>query len=219
MKPPFEAILWDNDGVLVDTEHIYFKTTRRVLAEIGVELDLEGYQRLFLSASGGAWHLARELGYDDARVNLLRQRRNDLYMEALEEADFEIPGAREVLESLHPQYRMAVVTSSRRAPFEAIHRKTGFMRYFEFALVREDYERSKPDPEPYLTAAQRLGVPANECLVIEDSERGLRAAKAAGMSCWVIPTDLTSAGDLTEADQTLSDVSDVPARLARLTPT
>lgn len=217
MTTSFEAILWDNDGVLVDTEHIYYQTTRSVLAEIGLNLDLEDYQQLFLSSSGGAWHLASELGFDEEQVNALRQRRNDLYVEALEVADFEIAGTRETLEALDSHYRMAVVTSSRRAPFEAIHRKTGFMRFFEFALVREDYERSKPDPEPYLTAAHRLGIPAELCLVIEDSERGLRAAKAAGMTCWVVPTEMTSAADLEAADLTLSKVTDIPSRLVRPT--
>lgn len=214
MNDQIKAILWDNDGVLVDTEHIYFQVTKSVLEETGVILDEKDYRHHFLTGSAGAWHLAAERGFGAAEIELLRQRRNDLYADALQSADVTIDGVREVLESLKSSFRMAVVTSSRRRHFDIIHERTGFLPYFEFVLVREDYAKSKPDPEPYLTAVKRLGLPPEACLVIEDSERGLRAAVAAGNRCWVIPTDLTGGGDLSAADAILDSIRDVPRLLA-----
>jgi len=208
-----KAILWDNDGVLVDTEHIYFRVTQSVLIEAGVSIDADDYRRHFLTGSSGAWHLAAERGFGADQIEDMRRRRNDLYAEALRTSDVAIEGVRDVLQALQPSFRMVIVTSSRRRHFEIIHERTGFLRYFEFALVREDYAKSKPDPEPYLTAVARLGLPPEACLVIEDSERGLRAATAAGLRCWVIPTDLTRDGNLSAADRILTSLSDVPRLL------
>ncbi len=209
-----EAILWDNDGILVDTEHIYFAVTQSVLREAGVEISNEDYRRLFLTASSGAWHLAAERGFSAAEIEEMRLRRNDLYAEALRTADVAIEGVTETLDALRGHVRMAIVTSSRRRHFEIIHARTGFLDYMEFALVREDYVHSKPDPEPYLTAASRMGLSPAACIVIEDSERGLRAAVAAGMPCWVIPTGLTAGGNFASADRILDDIGDVARLLA-----
>ena len=104
---------------------------------------------------------------------------------------------------------MAIVTSSHRAHFEAIHRSTGLPQFFEFVLAREDYGLSKPDPEPYLSAVARLGLSAGECLVIEDSERGLRAAKAAGLTCWVIPSALTASSNFAAADRRFDSLAEL----------
>ena len=90
---------------------------------------------------------------------------------------------------------MAIVTSSEPGPFARTHARTGLLPHFELVLTRVDYTNAKPDPEPYLCAVARLGVPPARCLVIEDSERGLRAAKAAGLCLLGVPSGLTAAGD------------------------
>ncbi len=208
-----KAIFWDNDGVLVDTEHLYFEATRRVLATVGVDLTGALFHDLFLVQNRGAWHLAEAAGVAPEALARLRDERDRLYCALVERDDLVIPGVRAALAQLAPRFRMAIVTSSHREPFEAVHRRTGLLRFFELVLTREHYQRSKPDPEPYLTALARTGLAPEECLVIEDSERGLRAAKAAGLACWVIPTALTGAGDFRAADRVLDSAGEVAARL------
>lgn len=215
MNTEFKAILWDNDGVLVDTERVYFEATRYVLASVGVALSESDYQTYFLKSSSGAWHLAAERGATPSEVDRLRERRNDRYIELLRGLHVEIEGARDVLKTLAADFRMAVVTSSRRRPFQAVHATTGFMDYFEFALVREDYNKSKPDPEPYLTAAHRMGVDPASCLVVEDSERGLISARSAGMTCWAIPNGLSQGSDFSGAHRILDRIGEIPELLAR----
>jgi beta-phosphoglucomutase-like phosphatase (HAD superfamily) len=105
---------------------------------------------------------------------------------------------------------MGIVTSSKKEHFEIIHRRTGFLPYFDFVVGEGDYRRSKPDPEPYRIAIERGGGRADECLAIEDSERGLRAAKGAGLSCWIIPTPLTADSDFSEADRIVADIRRIP---------
>jgi beta-phosphoglucomutase-like phosphatase (HAD superfamily) len=111
---------------------------------------------------------------------------------------------------------MAVVTTSRRVHFEIQHARTGARPFFEFVLTKEDFTRFKPDPEPYLVAAARLGVAPADCLVVEDSERGLRAAVAAGMRCAVVPSALSPGADLSAAFRVLREVREVPALFEEL---
>jgi HAD superfamily hydrolase (TIGR01509 family) len=212
---PFRAILWDNDGVLVDTEHLYYQATREVLATAGVELTESMYLQLFLVEGRGAWHLAEKKGLSPEQAAALRERRNARYQELVEHQTVPIPGVSEALRALQPRFRMAIVTSSHAEPFAAAHRHTGLLPFFEFVLTREDYQACKPDPEPYLRAVERLGLPRQECLAIEDSERGLRAAKSAGLACWAIPHGLSRHGCFALADRVFQNITRAAAELLR----
>ncbi|HEU4390467.1 MAG TPA: HAD family phosphatase [Blastocatellia bacterium] len=208
-----KAILWDNDGVLVDTEHLYFRATRDVLASIGIELTVEMYVDLFLVDGKGAWHLAEQTGLTRNEVNLLRQRRNDAYKESLDGASTLIDGVNEALEALSGKFVMGVVTSSEREHFNIIHRSTGILDYFEFIIASGDYTRHKPDPEPYQVAVARTGFGTAECVAIEDSARGLASANRAGVECIVIPNQLTRTSDFSAARKILTSIHELPATL------
>jgi HAD superfamily hydrolase (TIGR01509 family) len=210
----FEAILFDNDGVLVDTEGLYFRATREVLAEHGIALVEEDYVQLFLREARGAWHLLRARGAPEAVVERARAARNRRFTDLVDGGDILIPGAAAAVRALVGRYRLGIVTSSEAEPFARAHGRAGILEHFEFALTREQYEHSKPHPEPYLRAVTRVGLPAARCLVVEDSERGLRAAKAAGLTCWIVPSPLTRAERFEGADAILPDLGAVVRRLA-----
>jgi HAD superfamily hydrolase (TIGR01509 family) len=209
----FEAILFDNDGVLVDTEALYFRANREALATVGVDLDEPTYVQYFLREGLGAWHLAEARGITPEEIVSLRAERDRRYFQLVEEAELVIPGVSELLPRLAARFRMAIVTSSEPGPFARTHARTGLLAHFELVLTRVDYTNAKPDPEPYLAAVARLGLLPARCLVIEDSERGLRAAKAAGLCCWVVPSGLTVSGDFRAADAVFPDLAAAVARL------
>jgi HAD superfamily hydrolase (TIGR01509 family) len=208
-----KAIFWDNDGVLVETEHLYLQATQHVLRSVGVELTAEQYIELFLVQGRGAWHLAAAAGVSRTDIDGLRERRNALYAQLLGEAPRLMPGVPEVLAELHGAYRMGVVTSSRRDHFDLIHQSTGLLKYFDFVLTEGDYARSKPNPDPYLLAVERSGVAPEACVAVEDSERGLEAAIRAGIRCIVLPSTLTRGRRFPGAYRILESVSEVPAAL------
>jgi HAD superfamily hydrolase (TIGR01509 family) len=204
-------ILWDNDGVLVDTERWYFKATQRALAELGVHLDEKAYhERMVRGVS--RWELAAQAGIDPERIAAKRQQRDALYEEYLAREAIEIPGVERVLAKLAGDYKvkMAIVTTAARAHFDLIHRKRKLLRFMDFALTREDYASSKPDPESYLLALSRFGASADECLVVEDSQRGLQAAIAAGIDCAVVRNAFTASHDFTGATHLLDSIHDLP---------
>jgi len=208
-----KAILWDNDGVLVDTEHLYFQATQHVLASAGVDLTEQQYIAHFLVKGQGAWHLLEERGVGADEIARLRDERNDLYGRLLRQGPRAIPGVAETLRRLRGRYVMGVVTSSRKDHFDLIHEHTGLLPYFDFVLTAGDYPRVKPYPDPYLAAVDRSGVGADACIAIEDSERGLEAATLAGVRCIVVPTALTLGGRFVGAHRVLANVTEIPGAL------
>ena len=208
-----KAILWDNDGVLVDTERLYFRSNVQILAGVGVTLTKEMFVELFLVQGRGAWHLAAEKGISPSDIERLRGERNALYGALLEQESIVIDGVREVLGALDGKYVMGVVTSSRRDHFERIHRSTDLMHYFDFVITGDDCTMMKPNPEPYLLAVGRSGCSKEECLAVEDSERGMTAAKDAGIRCVVVPTALTRNSNFARADAKLESIKEVMREL------
>jgi HAD superfamily hydrolase (TIGR01509 family) len=204
-----QAILWDNDGTLVDTEPLYFQATREALAAVGVELTEQLYVRISLGEGRSMFDLAIERGVSAGDVERLREERNARYAELLDAGVPVRPGICECLSALAGQVRMGIVTSSMRDHFTRMHAETALLSYFDFVLTREDFERTKPAPDSYLTAAARHALDPARCLAIEDSLRGVVAAKRAGMQCWVLPTSLMPPAGFPEADRVLSSAREL----------
>jgi HAD superfamily hydrolase (TIGR01509 family) len=215
-EPAIEAILWDNDGVLVDTEHLYFQATQHVLASAGVDLTEQQYVDHFLVEGRGAWHLLEERGAGADEIARLREERNELYGRWLRRGPRVMPGIPETLDALHGRYVMGVVTNSRKDHFDLIHEHTGLLKYFDFVLTAGDYPRGKPYPDAYLAAVRQSGVGAGACIAIEDSERGLEAATWAGVRCLVVPTALTRRGRFEKAHRVLSSAAEIPGALLQV---
>src|SRR5712671_990958 len=123
-----KAIFWDNDGVLVETEHLYFQATQYVLASVGIPLTQQDYVELFLVQGRGAWHVAMERGIGPSDIERLRNERNALYGDLLAQAPRLTAGITEVLDALQGKYVMGVVTSSRKDHFDLMHRTTGLLK-------------------------------------------------------------------------------------------
>jgi HAD superfamily hydrolase (TIGR01509 family) len=191
-------ILFDHDGVLVDTEFWYYKAAERALADVGFTLDKDRYVR-DMNLGLGTWVQPREAGIDEATINRQRDARNDYYREYLRTEAIEIEGVVEALGTLSGLVRMAIVTTAKRADFDLIHEKREIRQFMDFVLVREDYERAKPHPEPYLTGVKRFGASKEDVLVVEDSARGLSSAVAAGIDCATVYNDFTKNDDFSRA--------------------
>ncbi|HEY9159774.1 MAG TPA: HAD family phosphatase [Desulfomonilia bacterium] len=209
-----KAIFWDNDGVLVDTEEIYFQANRDTLAGAGIELTRQDFLELSLIRGKGVWGLAEMNGMSHDEIERLKEKRNRIYNKELESGIPLINGVKEVLEILDGKYIMGIVTSAYRHDFEIIHRSTGILQYFNFVLAGGEYEYYKPHPAPYLRAIELSGCKPWECMAIEDSPRGVESAVKAGIRCIAVPHGITEGLDFPGAWKIMSHISQVPQALS-----
>jgi HAD superfamily hydrolase (TIGR01509 family) len=209
------TILWDNDGVLVDTEGLYFRATQTVLQTVGIDLTPEQFKDISLRRGESCFVLAVEQGVRAEKIASLRAERDRIYAELLGSKPWAIDGVEDVLRFLHGQVRMGVVTSTRRKHFDIAHAKSGLTKYLDFVIAFEDYQHTKPSPEPYLTAMARHGLRTEECIVVEDSPRGLAAATAAGLPCFIVLSEWTKDGDFRGACRVLENIREVPGEVLK----
>ena len=209
-------ILFDHDGVLVDTEFWFYKAGERALADIGFIMDRDQYLR-DMTQGMATWAQAKAAGIDEQTISRQRKVRNAYYQEYLRTEDIEIDGVLETLDVLADEYRMGIITTSKPADFALIHKSRSILDYMEFYLAREDYERAKPHPEPYLKGLQRFGATAAETVVIEDSARGLKSAIAAGIDCIVVANEFTATHDLSKATAKVAMFRELPSAIRGLT--
>ncbi len=211
----FEAILFDNDGILIDTERRYVQACQEIVFELfGKTLDIEIYNKYGYTLGTGTTGWLKEQGVSDVEIQKYQQQRDRRYEKLLSQRIDPMEGILNVLDFLlNQEIPRAIVTATYRPHLELAHSQTELLNYFPFAITNEDVSQGKPFPDGYLLAAQKLGVSPEKCLVIEDSPRGIKAGKMAGMTVWAVPTDQTKNLDLSRADEVFSSLHEILAKL------
>ena len=187
-----EAVLFDNDGVLVDTETLFYETSRSAFKQLGLDLTRKTWAQLYLGEGKNSKEIASSLGADPARIGPVLEERNRQYLRVLEKPPPLLTKVRETLASLRGRVKMAIVTGCGRHQLDLVHATSHILGFFDVIVTSDTCSCAKPHPEPYLNAIRVLGVQAERCIAVEDSPRGLASARAAGVPCVVVPTELTS---------------------------
>ncbi|MDD5051708.1 MAG: HAD-IA family hydrolase [Sulfuricurvum sp.] len=201
-------ILFDNDGVLVDTEHWYYTASAEILLSKGFHLSEDRYREIMI-AGESAFLIAEETGIPIHETDKWRNERNERYQHYLRTEEITITGAKEVLAELSERYRMGIVTSALRCDFDLIHATRGITDYMDFTLCSGEYPRAKPYPDPYLLGLERLGGEKHETIIVEDSERGLRSAVAAGIECVIVHNRFTESHDFSTATHRIQTLEEL----------
>jgi len=202
-------IFWDNDGVLVDTEALYFQANREALASMGIDLTRDLFERISIKQGRSTFALAKDKGIDPETLHNLHEARNLRYSELLGNGIRVMEGVYETLDRLAGKLCMGVVTSYRKIHFDLIHKDLKLLEYFDFVITSDDVNHTKPHPEPYLMALEKSGCKPADCLVVEDAERGLSSATAAGIDCIVIPNGFSMQGNFSSAYRILDNISGI----------
>lgn len=204
-------ILFDNDGVLVETEVWYYEASKRALKEFfDVDIKFDEYMDL-MTAGNGVWIAA--VGASDEEKIIARNQRDVYYQEYLRNEDISIQNVHTILSELQKKYKMGIVTTSRRVDFEIIHKNSGIIEFMNFVLCVEDYPRSKPHPDPYLKGLELFNATKEETIIIEDSERGLISANRAGIECIIVHNEFTKTQDFTTAKCKIDSLSELNSLL------
>jgi len=202
-------ILFDNDGVLVETEMWYYEASKKALKEFfNLDLLFEDYMEI-MARGGTAWEKAMKAGKSDEDIVKARKQRNIYYQEYLQTKNIAIPNVTSILKELSKNYKMAIVTTSRRVDFEIIHKNSGIVEFMDFVLCEEDYNKAKPDPEPYLTALAKFGASKEETVIVEDSQRGLTSAYRAGIECVMVYNEFTKTQNFSNATAKIEKLEDL----------
>ncbi len=199
------AVIFDLDGVIVSTDEQHYRAWKRLADEEGIPFDRQQNHRLRGVARMDCVEIILEKAprrYSGAEKLDLAARKNGYYREMLADLSPEalLPGALAVIEELKRRgVKVAVASSSRNTPH--ILERIGLTDTFDAQADGNDITHSKPHPEVFLTAAERLGAPPAECLVVEDARAGIEAAVRAGMKAFGVGDAANDArADLTAAD-------------------
>ncbi len=208
-------LLFDNDGVLVETEQWYYEANKKSLKEIDIELGFDVYMEI-MARGGTAWEIAQQHGHSKKTIDEQRRRRDIYYREFISSQPIEIEGVTDILKELSKEYALGVVTTSRRVDFELIHENRDIVKYMDFTLCVEEYPRAKPYPDPYLAGMKKFCATKEQCLIIEDSQRGLTSAVNAGIECAVVENMFTATHDFSKATYKIKTLQELLPLLERL---
>jgi HAD superfamily hydrolase (TIGR01509 family) len=195
----FDAIIFDHDGTLVDTESPDFLACKMLFDEFGVPLTLEGclFQDVIQNRNDGI-----------SQADLWR-RLQELWKITYEQVEL-MPGVTRLIPELEQTgYRLGVATASNRQWADRWLAHFDLLPYFQVIATSDDVVHNKPAPDVYLYAATELGVPPERCLAFEDSVAGVQAAKAAGMTAIAVPSHVTKSLDFSQADGTVWGLDNV----------
>lgn len=197
MSTASSAVIFDMDGVLLDSEPLHYEAVRVILAEQGVDFPLEDYFRYLGTTLTSTWDdlcerypISMPFDQFEARYN------SDVLADYLAGAPL-IRGARELVVQLRDAgVPIAVASSSHRIWVDAALSGAGLREYFDQTTAGDEVSMGKPSPEIYLKAAEKLGLDPSVCIAVEDAPAGVESARAAGMKVVLVRSELTNELDL-----------------------
>ena len=202
------TVIFDLDGLLSDTERLHCDAWRQTLAGVGVDVSEEEFAAHWIRTGLGIEEFVqlRGLSHDP---HVLRRSKFGVFVALVETSVCAMPGALELVQALHGKKRLGLATSSFRENAELVLRRLDLTRYFEVIATNESVARVKPHPDLFVHVAERMGVAASECIVLEDAEKGVVAAHAAGMKVIAVPTPHTRDNDFSKATRVVSSLTEV----------
>jgi len=209
--PVIDAVLFDLDGVLLDSEHVWDQA-RRELARERERPWPETATRAMMGMSSLEWsrYMHDVVGVPDPPEEISREvvgRLEEIYRRELPLVE----GAVEAVQRLAARWPLGLASSSNRELIDLVLELSGLARYFQATVSSEEVARGKPEPDVYLEAARRLDVAPERCAAVEDSDAGIRSAKAAGMRVLAIPNPQFPPGEdaLALADEVLGSLAEL----------
>jgi HAD superfamily hydrolase (TIGR01509 family) len=210
------ALIFDMDGLMIDSERLYFAAEREMAAAYGRELRDEQLWPLMGRKPIESLRLLREILAIETSPEELFAWRNRLMLEKMRHDLGAMPGLYEILDAFSGRLKLAVGTGAQREFLDIALDTLRIRGYFDVLQTADGLERGKPDPEIYRIACQKLGLPPGRCVVLEDARNGVLAGRAAGCRVIAVPNDYTRGQDFSEADWVEPDLFAAAKRIEGL---
>jgi beta-phosphoglucomutase len=213
-----QAIVFDFDGVLADSEPLHLAAYQEVLSSLGVTLTREDYYGNFLGYSDA--EVFRRMGerhgwrLDERRLAALAAEKSRVFDDGISSRSVLYAGAATAVERLASSYPLGIASGALKHEIEMVLRSERLDVHFRFIVAAGDTRESKPAADPYVRAAELHGLPPSACLAIEDSRWGIASAKKSGMKCVGI-TNTYPASELSSADAVISSLDEFTDALIR----
>jgi HAD superfamily hydrolase (TIGR01509 family) len=207
MKKDIKVILFDSDGVLAHTEELFFEINGKCFADIGIPYPRESFEHHTFLTDLGTTGFMKNLGCSDGQIKEFRNKRNKLWQAAITKTNVVDKAAEDVFTNLKGTYKIGIITNTNRENFNKTYHDSKIPVLADFVITREDYVNGKPAPDGYLSGLKMAGVSANQAIVVEDSPRGIVAAKAAGIITIAIPNPVIESLDISQADYQAASLS------------
>ena len=210
-----QSIVFDFDGVIVDTEPLHYRAFLRALQPFGVDFDYDRYVQQYIGYDDrdGLRAICGDFGVslEESQVGELIQQKAEAFERIVDEGVTPFPGAVELILSASANMPIAICSGALRRDIEAVLRGVGdgdLLNRFNVIVTADEVPHSKPDPRSYQLAAERLNLPADQCLAIEDTPAGLASACGAGMKTLAVAHSY-GADRLAQADRIEDAMADV----------
>jgi len=202
-----KAVIFDMDGVLIDSEPLHYATDKELLKELNISVPNNYLDKFVGMTNPVMWSQILEEFNLKNNVQEILQKQIALKIKLLDESNYQpIQGITELLLCLNEKnIKMAVASSSSKVFIKAVLKKLKIEKYFKFYISGEEINKSKPEPDIFLKAAEILKIEPKECIVIEDSKNGVIAAKRAGMKCIGFINKNSGNQDLSQANYITAD--------------
>jgi len=204
------AVVFDMDGVLVDTEPVHGRCFVEAFGRLGIQTTLEYYRGAVSLGGSPVRDLYLSLGGRASDWEEVKRIKDGLMEKAMRDEVEAMPGIERLLAELRlGSVRTALATSARRRSMEIVLDAMSLWDYFDVFVTKEEVKEEKPSPEAFLIAVQRLQAEPWQCVVVEDSPRGVAAAHRAGIRSVAVPNKSTEDGDFSEATLIVESVEDI----------
>jgi HAD superfamily hydrolase (TIGR01509 family) len=206
------GVIFDLDGVIVDSEPLQHRAYNTVLERFGVRVDAAEYGREWIAAGRGPEYAVRTYQLP-LSAEALRRQKDPVYHALLREAAALVPGAASALARLSAAFPLALATNSSQADTGFILDRFDLRRFFTALVTREQYRDPKPAPDAFRAAAAALGLAPARCAVIEDAHKGIVAAADAGCACIAFPHGYTADTDCRRARAVIGSLDEATVEL------
>ncbi len=205
-----KAVIFDMDGVILDSEPIHYQVEKAIMNDNGLEFQFEDHTKYVGQTTRDLWDdLCSK--YQLPKAESLADLDEKHYLDELKSGRIEpISGVKELIISLYEQgYKLIIASSAVRGNIEVVMNEFDLNKYFQGYVSGQDVLKTKPNPDIFLKAAEKIGVSPEHCLVVEDAKHGVAAAKSAGMTCIGFQNLNSGNQDLSEADVIVDKIEEI----------